>query len=199
MLKLIAAFTPMTRYLHLGLAFCMMAGAFWTLPASDAATIVLIAVVGVALAYRELAQALDVLWAYAQKQESRNWPQAMAQVVRHNSYTYTTGGENIEHDAVSITWTYKFQGQEREAHTDVFGSGKTSPVELAATHFPIGHIAPIHVDPAGLAGAVFPGPKGPPSRWEILQDLPELAKRTLLYLGYLGFTAWMASRSWITY
>lgn len=197
MLKFFSAFTLMTRHLHLALGVGLIAAAFWKLPTNDAFDIVFIATIGIAIAYRELDQALGVLRSCIKHQVARHWPMTVARVVGHKSYTYTSGSEDTEHGAVSVTWAYTLQGRALEIRTNIVAAGKRTPEELAAAHVPIGSTRRVHADPIGQEGVVFIDQSGLPGRWEMLKELPELAVHTLLYLGYLAFTAWMASSIWI--
>lgn len=196
MLKFFSAFTWMTRYLHLALGVGLMAAAFWKLPTNAAFDVVFIATIGLAIAYRELDQALDVVRSCIKHQVARHWPTTVARVVGHKSYTYTSGSEDTEHGAVSVTWVYALQGRALETHTNIVAAGKRTPEELAAAHVPIGSTRRIHADPTGQEGVVFIDRNGLPGRWAMLKELPELVLHTLLYLGYLAFTAWMASSAW---
>lgn len=196
MLKYLSAFTVMTRHLHLALGVGLIAVAFWKLPTNDALHIVFIATIGIALAYRELDQALGVVRSCIKHRVARHWPTTVAHVVSHKSYTYTSGSEDTEHGAVSITWAYTLQGRALETHTDIVADGKKTPEELAAAHAPIGSTRCVHADPTGQEGVVFLDRNGLPGRWAMLKELPELVLHTLLYLGYLAFTAWMTSSAW---
>lgn len=188
MLNFIAAFTSMTPYLHLTLGICLMAAAFWTMPQDDAFMLAPLIAFGIARAHQEMAEALDVIRVFAKRRAARHWPATVAQVVRHQSYKRTSGSEDIEDCAVSITWKYNVQGQDMETQTDVFGAGKTSPEEFAKTKFPIGFKLRIQADPTGLEGIAFDGHNRPPRRWEFLLELPGLIWPALLYLGAMGST-----------
>lgn len=189
MLKFITGLTLVNRRLHLAFGLCLIAAAFWSLPTNDAFMFMFIVAFGISRAHEEMAQALDILQRFAKRRASRHWPAVIAQVVRHQSYTHRDGSEDTERSAVSVTWEYSLQGQGLETQTNVFAVGKNSPEELARAKFPIGYKTLIHADPTGLAGIFFQGYNEPPSRWEIIMDLPDLTRQALLYLGCMGSSA----------
>lgn len=82
MLKFIAAFTSMIRNLHLALGLCLMAAAFWTMPKDEAFKFVPLITFGIAIAHREMTEALDVLRSFAKRRAARHWPAAVAQAGR---------------------------------------------------------------------------------------------------------------------
>ena len=198
MLKFLTALTQVSPYLHLAWGLGLIGAAFWQLSTNDAFTVVFIATLGTAMAYRELGLALAGLQSITRRQAAQDWPETTATVVDHRSYNYTSGSEDTEHSAVSITWAYSVGGRSLETHTDVHPSGKDTPATLAKAHVPIGTTARVRADPAGIHGVVLVEQDELPSRHERFTDFLGTLLRTLLYLAYLGFTVWMVFRYWVT-